>query len=389
MDPQHRSLPLLGRLLSATALVAGILAMQGCEGSSPPDPVSSSMSDQSLQWHIQMTSGELVGIGTVGDEMLALARGGAVLRQAGNRWLGDYRLPRVAGDIWIGTDGQAWVVGGGAIRQFDGERWVNHSTSFFSRPAYNAVWANSPEDVFVVGPGEVRTSYDIPYLGVIHYDGEKWEEVGVWRDGSPILNDVWGTASDTVFAVGQAGASYRVGIILGYDGKSWTVLDTPLTSVLYAVCGGGADDVFAVGANGSIVHYDGSEWRIMASPTTENLYDLWRVPNGDLLAVGERGVILQYSGDGWMAVESNTSVKLNAVWGRSETDVYAVGRLGSIHHFDGVEWARVWGGVNSGGSKRYGRGRATMCSRWDDMVASSITTATNGCAWRVARAKGY
>lgn len=97
-------------------------------------------------------------------------------------------------------------------------------------------------------------------------DGWTWQApmpqgndlIAVWSGSSVGIN---GLAND-VYAVGASGT------ILHYDGTSWSATGSGVTaSNLYAVWGsssadsnGHANDVYAVGASGTIVHYDGTVW---------------------------------------------------------------------------------------------------------------------------------
>jgi hypothetical protein len=63
------------------------------------------------------------------------------------------------------------------------------------------------------------------------------------------INGIWGSRADDIFAVANTG------VVLHYDGASWTTMTDPTTENLNCVWGTGGDDVFAVGANGTIIHY--------------------------------------------------------------------------------------------------------------------------------------
>ena len=62
------------------------------------------------------------------------------------------------------------------------------------------------------------------------------------------LADVWGTADDNVYAVGEGGA------IVHFDGTAWSKLTSPIVTTLNAVAGT-STNVFAVGDAGTILRY--------------------------------------------------------------------------------------------------------------------------------------
>jgi hypothetical protein len=124
-----------------------------------------------------------------------------------------------------------------------------------------------------------------------------------------------------------------------------------------------ATDVFAVGSAGVILHYDGSTWSSMASPTTDTLAAVWGSSGSDVFAVGgsadfpsgtSDAVVVHYDGSSWTAMPivpnawPGTSMFLNSVWGASSSSVVAVGSAGGVEdvvlQYDGVAWAVAWTG---------------------------------------------
>jgi hypothetical protein len=63
------------------------------------------------------------------------------------------------------------------------------------------------------------------------------------------LNDIWGTASQDIFAVGDDGT------IRHCDGATWSSMFSPTNSALQAVWGSGPGSLYAVGSSGAILHY--------------------------------------------------------------------------------------------------------------------------------------
>ena len=53
---------------------------------------------------------------------------------------------------------------------------------------------------------------------------------------------------------------------MGNDGSAWSRMSSGTKNTLESVWGSSGRDVFAVGANGTILHYDGSAWSPMGSP---------------------------------------------------------------------------------------------------------------------------
>ena len=95
---------------------------------------------------------------------------------------------------------------------------------------------------------------------------------------------IWASGND-VFAVG----AFLSGTpsILHWDGSSWTH-GLPVVGhdvELYGVGGSSADDVFAVGTNGTILHRNGDAWELVPSGTTADLRGVWAAAAHSAFAV--------------------------------------------------------------------------------------------------------
>ena len=98
----------------------------------------------------------------------------------------------------------------------------------------------------------------------------------------------------------------------------------PTLSTVQEMWGSSGSDVFCVGSMGMIVHYDGSTWTEMTSGTSEPLYGIWGSAWDNVYAVGESGTLLHYDGSIWSALDSGTTEKRIDIWGASPTDSNSV-----------------------------------------------------------------
>jgi hypothetical protein len=141
------------------------------------------------------------------------------------------------------------------------------------------------------------------------------------------LYDIWGAGPQDVFAVGANGT------IVNYDGLSWSVQPSNTTDHLYSVWGSGGNDVFAVGANGTIVHYDGTSWAVQPSGTLGHLSSVWGSAPNKVFAVGgegQNGIILGYDGSTWSMVDSFLNPpSFTSIWGSDSNNVFTVGYGGT------------------------------------------------------------
>lgn len=163
-----------------------------------------------------------------------------------------------------------------------------------------------------------------------------------WRYPLPQGNDlhnVWGTAANNVWAVGERG------VILHWNGTDWAGVPSPTTAALYGLHGSGPADVWAVGAGGVTVHFDGQSWRevLLPVPTTgKSLIAVWSLGPTDAWAVGTEGLVVRWNGSGWsapaiMEFGSPLNRRLMGIWGFAPDDVWVIGE-GVLLQWDGRAW---------------------------------------------------
>lgn len=122
------------------------------------------------------------------------------------------------------------------------------------------------------------------------------------------------------------------------DGWCWQ-RPLPFGASLASAWGSGPNDVWAVGARGTIVHYDGTAWKIVPSGTHVDLTCVSGTSGSDVWAVGARGTLLHFDGATWSPKTSPTTQPLSGVHAVSASDVYVVGDADTRMHFDGTTWS--------------------------------------------------
>ena len=179
----------------------------------------------------------------------------------------------------------------------------------------------------------------------IPFDGCRADRQGQFtRMVTPIawaLTAVASTGPNDAYAVGT-------GIVLHYDGSSWTLVDLPTpTTVIYDVWEIAADDVYFVGSDGLeplLLHFDGMTWTSIPPPMgVYALYGVWASSSTNVWVLGdvsgESGVD-HYDGSHWMAptpliTPCTNGGEPNSVFGTGPTDVY-IGTYNGLCHYDGA-----------------------------------------------------
>jgi len=134
---------------------------------------------------------------------------------------------------------------------------------------------------------------------------------------------VGGSGPTNLFAVGANGT------ILRYNGTSWSPMSSTVSAFLAGVYAPDANNAFVVGGNGTILRFNGTSWSTMQSPTNVLLYGVWGTGVNDVYAVGENGVILRYNGTAWSAMTVSTTQTFRGISGSGSTAA-AVGYASTI-----------------------------------------------------------
>ncbi len=91
------------------------------------------------------------------------------------------------------------------------------------------------------------------------------------------------------------------------------------------------------------MRWDGSRWTQLPGGTSVYLSEIWGSSENDIWAVGAQGSVLRWHGTVWESSIipnlSNPEPAFLDVWGTSPLDVWVVGTLGFIVHWDGMSWS--------------------------------------------------
>jgi len=250
----------------------------------------------------------------VGDETLHLGKDGWTQAPAGtDRALYGLSYASAHGGWAVGTAGtilrmERADAGSWSAAEGPSTRWLH------------AIWTSGNSAGWIVGGAGTALAL---------LNGIVWQPISTGGITVDLL-DVWGSAVDDVWAVGQGGT------ILHWRTSSWALVsngaDGGMTNELRGVWGSGPKDVWAVGAGGTILHYDGMAWSTSASGEAYSLNDVWGSSATSVFAVGTGGTILHFDGSSWKRHESGTDSALNTVQG-IDGHIWAAGENSTILHY--------------------------------------------------------
>ncbi|MBK8540313.1 MAG: hypothetical protein IPL60_09940 [Ardenticatenia bacterium] len=161
-----------------------------------------------------------------------------------------------------------------------------------------------------------------------------------------------GPATQNLVGIGPA----WIPMALGWDGLAWTPLaaDHPLAGAVdIGVLS--AQDAWAVGPSGLIVHFDGRSWTRVASPTFLDLYRVRAVAPNLVLALGRgwklipgslaSSILLLYDGESWRVLGEwvgslPSDVYLGDVDARGNNRVWLLFSDG-LRRYDGSVWTTL------------------------------------------------
>jgi hypothetical protein len=146
-----------------------------------------------------------------------------------------------------------------------------------------ATWGTSAQNVYVVGYNEVTRGK------IYHYDGNRWNEITLpYGPGqpfrqSPQLNDIHGTSSSNILAVGTwSRATYDhindrwiitdSSFIMHYNGINWREVKIERKRLLGSISGFKRESLWATGYLGSAYSFNGQSWKIENVPMDFDTY---------------------------------------------------------------------------------------------------------------------
>lgn len=126
----------------------------------------------------------------------------------------------------------------------------------------------------------------------------------------------------------------------------WQPVSSPVTAHLRSICYVDPMHIYAAGSDGVIIQYDGVTWTEMTSGTTKNINAIAMLNADDGWAVGVEGLVLRYSAGTWELFPTASETRTyNSILGFSSDDVYMLSYSlvegSTLHHWDGSDLSDI------------------------------------------------
>lgn len=246
-------------------------------------------------------------------------------------------------DLWAGD---MW----GGLAHWDGTGWQMVSYPHTAPVRVYDLDFSASDHGWMVGEYNAFQSME-PHGIAYRWDGQTWIQAG------PLFNQVLlgiDSIGDEAWAVGEGG------LILHWDGASWTEMPNPVRDPYHTATGIyltaitmlTSEEGWAVGGNpygnnqGVILHYQDATWRIAydtGGKTAE--FRAVHMLSPDLGYAGGMNwaadpLLMRWDGQKWENVPEATYA-INAISAASEQNVWISAGHGDLLHWDGKTWKKV------------------------------------------------
>ncbi len=184
----------------------------------------------------------------------------------------------------------------------------------------------------------VRTLADDRMIRRLVGGSFEWLETGVKKN----IYGLWGTSAQNIFAVGALGTLWH------WDGGGWTQQVSLAKTDWRGIFGVDAQDIFAVGLSGAAAVFDGLTWKAVPVAGNQNLTGVFAAqgPSGIVAFASSQSGIYQFDkAAGWQK-NGNLYSNFLAIHGSDATHMWAVGMTGALAVWDGVSWQNQASGTS-------------------------------------------
>ena len=262
-------------------------------------------------------------------------------------------------DVWVFDRNNSWAVG---------EIYLNDSTGKpnMANPYNAAYWNGSKWELkrilfYTICGQQSRTAY--PTSSIFAFSStDIWiavsgSQVARWNGNTqtatmclPVsfsINKLWGENPNSVYAVGYDGTN---GMILHFNGSSWTKMTSNTTVDLQDIWGIDGSHIWATGFNNSdghcvVLQFNGTDWSSIYDsanlpPNKKQYYNTVWTNNVNYLYLdgGSFTQILNLQDGMFKRTDSLSSNEVFKIRGTKQNDIFRVGYGGETVHYNGANW---------------------------------------------------
>ncbi len=243
-----------------------------------------------------------LGITTNKSTIVAVGERGhvAISKDYGSTWQQAKNVPTRTTLTAVAMVGEnAWAVGHDTTILYSsdaGENWVSQfEDKERQMPLLDVMFINESEGFAIGAYGTYLTTFD---------GGKNWNDSLIVEDQDYHLNKIIKVDDYRYFVVAEAGNAYR-----SFDaGKNWELIELPYSGSMFGVISFN-DQIITYGLRGNVLVSNdfGDNFIHLSSPVQNSLFGSALTANNDLFLVGANGTVLKYQSESLKKINMESS----------------------------------------------------------------------------------
>ncbi len=144
---------------------------------------------------------------------------------------------------------------------------------------------------------------------------------------------VWGTSANNVWVVGAGGS------IMHWDGALFSPVQSGTGSDLFSIWGSGPSDIWIGSTAGLVLRWNGTTFTPTAITGSQDVTGIWGSGPNDVWFLDGSTTLRRWNGSTFAAVNTGAGVALTALWGSSANDFWVTTINGSVLHWLGTAFS--------------------------------------------------
>lgn len=239
---------------------------------------------------------------------------------------------------------------------WDGQQWELKRINFFTICGQSSLTPYPAKSVLAFSTNDIWIAMDGDQI--THWNGHT-QDMLTCLPVSFTINEIWGTDSDNLYAVGAAGTIFHL------DGQGWKKLESGTDLPIQDIWGAknpisGEELILCVasrldqkeGRELLKIHHQNVE-KLQVEGLSWSLKAIWFIPDM-IYYIGGDGLYPSRNLDvPWKRDVSFPQLYKHAIRGQAVNDVVVAGSFGLLSHFNGLNWKHYSGGTLPSASTAY------------------------------------